>query len=143
MKTSDKGRELIKAFEGLRLEAYKCAAGVWTIGYGHTRGVNQGQKITQQQADDYLIEDLEIFENGVSRLVTVSLNQDQFDALVSFAFNLGIGALSKSTLLKKLNAGKYEEVGDEFLKWVMAGGKRRLGLVRRRKQEKNLFEGKL
>lgn len=104
MQTSDKGIALIKGFEGLRLKAYKCSAGVWTIGYGHTKGVKEGQTITEAEAETLLREDLRTFEVGVSSLVTVFLHQCQFDALVSFAFNLGVGAIKGSTLLKKINA---------------------------------------
>lgn len=139
MRTSDKGIDLIKAFEGLRLNAYRCPAGVPTIGYGHTKDVVMGTKITAEDAEELLRGDLEVFEDGVAEAVKLSLTQGQFDALVSFSFNLGVGALRKSTLLKKLNMGDIEGAADEFLKWNRAGGKVLPGLVKRRKAERELF----
>ena len=103
MKTSQNGINLIKKYEGCRLTAYKCPAGLWTIGYGHTKNVKSGQKITQKQAENFLKQDLKTFEKGVEKAVKVRLNQNQFDALVSFAYNCGLGALKTSTLLRKLN----------------------------------------
>ncbi len=139
MKISQNGIDLIKEFEGCRLTAYKCPAGVYTIGYGHTDGVKYGMTITQKQADEYLKEDLKRFENGVNNLVKVTLSQGQFDALVSFAFNCGVSALKTSTLLKLLNQGKYDKAAEEFDKWVYAGRIKVHGLVRRRKAEKEMF----
>ena len=139
MKISQNGIDLIKEFEGCRLEAYKCPAGIWTIGYGHIAGVEKGQKITKAQAENLLKQDLQRFENGVNNLVKVKLTQGQFDALVSFAFNCGVEALKKSTLLKVLNQGKYDEAADEFDKWVYAGMIKLNGLVRRRRAEKEMF----
>ena len=104
MKITNEGINLIKKFEGLRLEAYLCPAGVWTIGYGHTKGVKKGQVITQLEADNLLKEDLSSFEKGVTSLIKSNINQNQFDSLVSFAFNLGLSNLKSSTLLKKENA---------------------------------------
>lgn len=141
MRTSKAGIDLIKRFEGLRLHAYICAAGVLTIGYGHTKGVLRGQQITEQQAEDLLREDLRHFEEAVERLVLVHLEQHEFDALVSFAFNVGEGALAKSTLLRKLNAGDKQDAAHEFGQWVKAGKVTLSGLVRRRKAERALFEG--
>jgi lysozyme len=141
MRTSQAGIDLIKRFEGLRLHAYICAAGVLTIGYGHTKSVRRGQQITEQQAEDLLREDLRHFEEAVERLVTVHLEQHEFDALVSFTFNVGEGALAKSTLLRKLNAGDKQDAAHEFGKWVKAGKVTLSGLVRRRKAEQALFEG--
>lgn len=140
VKTSQNGINLIKEFEGCRLTAYKCPAGVWTIGYGHTNGVKSGQKISQQQAESFLAEDIKKFESGVNSAVSVSLNQNQFDALVSFSFNCGIGALKSSTLLKKLNAGDYNGASNELLRWNKANGKVLEGLKRRRNAEKALFD---
>lgn len=140
MKTSQSGIELIKKFEGCRLAAYKCPAGVWTIGYGHTSGVKAGQKITQQQAETYLKNDLQVFEKGVEKVVKVSLNQNQFDALVSFSYNCGLGALRTSTLLKKLNAGDYKGASKEFPRWNKSNGRVLTGLTRRRSAEKALFD---
>lgn len=140
MKTSERGFELIKQFEGLRLQAYLCPAGVWTIGYGHTAGVQSGDVITDTQADAFLRDDVTLSERAVNQYVSVSLTQCQFDALVSFSFNLGSGDLRTSTLLKKLNAGDTAGAAGEFLHWVNAGGKKLPGLVRRREAEKALFE---
>lgn len=140
MQISKAGLDLIKQFEGLYLHAYRCPAGVPTIGYGHTAGVAMGQTITQQQADDYLRRDVRQFERAVSRLVRVPLTQGQFDALVSFTFNLGEGALAQSTLLRLLNAGDYASAAAQFDRWNKAGGRVLPGLVRRRAAERALFE---
>jgi lysozyme len=139
MKTSPKGIALIKDFEGLRLGAYYCSAGVLTIGYGHTGGVKEGDLITEQKAEQLLQDDLKKFENGVLRLVRVPLNQNQFDALVSFAFNLGVGNLGKSTLLKMLNDRDYKGAAGQFVRWNKAGGKELAGLTRRRLAESAMF----
>jgi GH24 family phage-related lysozyme (muramidase) len=144
MKTSDKGVALIKSHEGLRLNAYLCPANVWTIGYGHTSGagaptVVKGMKITREEADAILRRDLGTFERGVSRRVKVGLSQSQFDALVSFAFNVGLGAFERSTLLRKLNAGRYGDVPGELMKWTKGGGRELPGLVNRRRDEAGLW----
>ena len=139
MKTSKNGINLIKNFEGCRLEAYKCPAGVWTIGYGHTAGVKQGQKITKFQADALLIIDLEKFEKAVTKLVKKPITQNEFDALVSFAFNVGIGNFEKSTLLRLVNMGQFELASKQFERWIYAGGKPLTGLKKRRLAEKTLF----
>ena len=123
MKTSPKGISLIKEFEGLSLDAYLCSAGVLTIGYGHTGGIQKGDKITAKKAEELLQDDLKKFENGVLRLVRVPLNQNQFDALVSFAFNLGVGNLGKSALLRKLNDHDFKGAASEFVRWNKAGVK--------------------
>lgn len=140
MITSDRGIKLIKEFEGFEPRAYYCPANVLTIGYGHTRGVKQGQVINETQAEKLLRTDLVIFEQDVNKLVKVKINQNQFDALVSFAFNCGSRALSTSTLLKKLNAGDYAGAASEFERWNKAGGRELAGLTRRRKAERYLFE---
>lgn len=142
MQISKAGLDLIKQFEGLYLNAYRCPAGVPTIGYGHTAGVAMGQTITQQQADDYLRRDVRQFERAVARLVTVPLTQGQFDALVSFAFNLGEGALAQSTLLRLLNAGDHAGAAAQFDRWNKADGRVLPGLVRRRAAERALFEAR-
>lgn len=141
MKTSERGIELIKAFEGLRLRSYQDSVGVWTIGYGHTRGVRQDMRITPQQAEEYLITDLSNTETFVMRnLDGEHVNQCQFDALVSFTFNLGPGNLAKSTLLKKVKADPDDAtIAGEFEKWCRAGGKYLKGLHRRRKAEAQLY----
>ena len=140
MKITNEGINLIKKFEGLRLEAYLCPAGVWTIGYGHTKGVKKGQVITQLEADNLLKEDLSSFEKGVTSLIKSNINQNQFDSLVSFAFNLGLANLKSSTLLKKVNANPNDRtIVDEFIKWIYAGGKPLEGLKRRRQAEAYLY----
>ena len=146
MKTSQAGVDLIKQFEGQRLTAYKCPAGIWTIGYGHTSAagapeVQPGMTITYQEANAILVRDLGKYEDAVDRLVKVPLTQNQFDALVSFTYNVGEGALAKSTLLKKLNAGQYDAVPAELMKWTKGGGKELPGLVRRRRAECAMWRG--
>ena len=135
--------DLIKNFEGLKLSSYLCSANVWTIGYGTTRingkAVTAGMTCTEQQAEEYLKNDLQVFAKAINRLVKVPLTDNQFSALLSFTYNLGVGALEKSTLLKKLNEGSYGAAQAEFLKWIRAGGKILPGLVRRRGEEAELF----
>lgn len=140
MKISRKGVKLIQDFEGLELKAYKDSVGILTIGWGSTGPhVSAGMTITKEQAEQLLKKDLERFEKGVSDLVKVDLNQNQFDALVSFSFNLGLGNLKSSTLLKKLNASDYIGASNEILRWNRAGGKVLNGLTRRRIAERDLF----
>lgn len=138
-KISQEGIEFIKEREGLRLKAYDDGGGVWTIGFGHTKGVKKGDTINKEQAETFLRNDLIEFEGAVDALVKVPLTQKQFDALVSFAFNVGVGALRKSTLLKVLNAGDYGRVPNELSKWVKDGGKTVQGLVKRRALEAAMF----
>ena len=142
MKISQEGLALIKKFEGCELEAYKCAAGVWTIGYGSTKGVKEGDTMTQEDADNLLLHEMEEYEGYVNDLVKVDLKQNQFDALVSWVFNLGPANLKASTLLKVLNAKDYEGVPAQIKRWNKAGGKVLQGLIRRREAESLLFEGK-
>lgn len=131
--------EKIKEFEGFRSTAYKCPAGVLTIGYGHTTGVKQGQKITKEEADRLLLRDLIQYEAFVERL-NVTCKQEKFDALVDFAFNLGCGALEGSTLLKKIRACRPDaEIRAEFMRWVHAGKKKLPGLVTRRQWEADRY----
>lgn len=132
---------IIKHFENLELKAYLCPAGVWTIGWGHTKGVKKGDKINQRQAVKLLKEDLTSAEMSVEQLVKVDLNQHQFDALVSFVFNLGHGNFAESTLLKKLNKGDYLGAANEFQRWVFSNGEKLNGLVHRRDDEALLFIG--
>lgn len=143
MKISDKGKDLIKSFEGCKLSAYQCSAGVWTIGYGHTKGVKRGDKITQEEADRIFDEEIELFAEEVDILTEdCLLEQCQFDALVSFAYNVGIGAFRGSTLLRKVKRDSYDEtIGKEFKKWVFAGGKRVKGLENRREIERRFYFG--
>lgn len=133
------GLDLIKDFEGLRLNSYRDAVGVWTIGYGHTRTAGPGQRITNAQATALLREDVANFENAVTRAVRVPITENQFAALVSFAYNVGSGALNSSTLLRRLNAGDTLGAADEFLRWNRAGGRVLAGLTRRRVAERELF----
>lgn len=142
MKTSIEGLALIKKFEGLELEAYKCAAGVWTIGYGHTKDVQEGDVWSESHADHMLEVELEEFEAYINDNVTAPLSQNQFDALVSWVYNLGPANLKASTMLKVLNSGDYEGVPAQIKRWNKAGGKVLEGLIRRREAEALLFEGK-
>ncbi|HAT2187626.1 TPA: lysozyme [Citrobacter freundii] len=144
MQTSEKGIALIKEFEGCKLTAYQDSVGVWTIGYGWTqpvdgKSIRAGMTIKQETAERLLKTGLVSYESDVSRLVKVGLTQGQFDALVSFTYNLGARSLSTSTLLRKLNAGDYAGAADEFLRWNKAGGKVMNGLTRRREAERALF----
>lgn len=137
---NDDGIALIKEFEGLHLTPYLCPGKVWTIGYGHTRTVRQGMRITKEQAEALLREDLRLFERGVTRLVTVKLNDNQFSALVCFAFNIGLGNFEFSTLLKLLNRGWYDQVPVQLLRWDHANGETLGGLRRRRLAEGQLWK---
>ena len=142
MKISQEGLSLIKRFEGCRLKAYHCSANVLTIGYGHTSGVKETDTITQDEADKLLQEDVEQFEKYVDDYVTVKLGQSQFDALDAWTFNLGVGNLRSSTMLKKLNETDYVSIPSEMKRWNKAGGKTLDGLIRRREAESLLFENK-
>jgi lysozyme len=132
---------LVKSFEGCRLEAYQCPAGKWTVGYGHTGpDVHEGLVISQQQADAFLAADLERFAAGVARFVTRPLSAQQTAALISFAFNEGLGRFSGSTLLVKVNAGLDQEAAREFGKWIYCNKEILTGLVRRRAAEAALYD---
>lgn len=133
------GKDIIKKWEGLRLKAYLCPAGVPTIGYGHTYNVKMGQTISVAQAEMFLDHDYQNAEEQVLSLVKVPLTENQLGALTSFVFNLGSGNLRISTLLRKLNQGDYTSAAEEFNKWVFAGGKKLNGLVKRRAEERELF----
>lgn len=139
MTYSENGLHLTEQFEGLRLAAYKDSVGVPTIGYGHTRNVTMDMTCTQELAEQWLQEDVQIAVNGVNQFVTVELTQNQFDALVDFTFNLGVGSLQHSTLLRLLNARDYAGAAGEFEKWNKAGGNVLPGLVKRRQAERDLF----
>ena len=141
MKISIEGIALIKKFEGCRLESYKCAAGVWTIGYGSTKLITQDMSITQDEAEKLLIKDIAEFEEFVLEASEMPLSQHQFDALVSWTFNLGPSNLNASTMLKVLNKGEYEDVPAQIKRWNKAGGKVLDGLIRRREAEALLFAG--
>lgn len=135
MTTSPEGLALIKRYEGCRLKAYKCPAGVWTVGYGHTKGVTFAMTITQAQADQFLQDDIAPIESQLNDL-QINFRQGQFDALVSFIFNLGIGNFNKSTLKKRIITGAEDSViVSEFKRWNKAGGKVLPGLVARREAE--------
>ena len=144
MKISQEGLSLIKKFEGCKLEAYKCAAGVWTIGYGSTKGVKKGDTLTQEEADKLLLHEMEEYEGYINDLVDVNLKQNEFDALVSWVFNLGPANLKSSTLLKVLNSTHkdWNDIPTQIKRWNKAGGKVLQGLVRRREAEALLFDGK-
>ena len=128
----------MKQFEGFEAKAYKCPAGVWTIGYGHTLNVKPNDVITEAQASTLLEEELQDYAAKVAKIVPTA-NQNQFDALVSFAYNLGVNALGTSTLLKKHLAGDYKGAQTEFLRWDKAAGKVLAGLTKRRQQESALY----
>ena len=143
MKISNTGINLIRGFEDLRLKAYDDGVGVWTIGYGTTAingvAVKKGDTCTAEQAKSYMAQDLKKFESAVNTTVKVPLNQNQFDALVSLTYNIGIGAFKSSTLLKKLNAKDYKGAAEQFIRWNRGGGRVLNGLVKRRKIEMELF----
>lgn len=142
LSTSAAGVELIKSFEGLRLQSYRDSVGVWTIGYGHTRTAGPNQRISADEAHRLLIQDVIDHEAHIKRLVTVSLTQGEFDALSSWVFNLGGGSLASSTLLRKLNSGDYDGAASEIPRWNKAGGKVLDGLTRRRAAERKMYEGR-
>jgi lysozyme len=148
---SERGLTLIKSFEGLRLSSYRDSGGIWTIGYGHTGDVRAGKTISELTALTLLQADVMDCETLLHKIVEVPLNQGQFDALVSFLFNVGPGkpgvksglrylkSGSPSTLLVLLNAGRYQQAAAQFPLWMYAGGQRLPGLLRRRKEEQRLF----
>ncbi|QNI31926.1 lysozyme [Alloacidobacterium dinghuense] len=139
---SNDGLALTKQFEGCELTAYQDQVGVWTIGYGHTgAGVASGLTITQDQADALLLSDIAAAVTFVNQVVSVPLQQNHFDALVDFAFNLGRASLSGSTLLRLLNAGNFDGAAGQFPLWDHAGGKVVAGLLRRRQAEQTMFQG--
>jgi len=133
------GKSIVRKFEGCKLTAYLCPAGIPTIGYGHTHNVKLGDTCTQQQADEWLEDDFFYATSDVKAVVKVPLTDNQLDALASFVFNLGVRKLIQSTLLKKLNAKDYTGAANEFDKWVFAAGKKLNGLIARRAAEKQLF----
>ena len=145
MKTSASGLALIKIHEGLSLVPYRCPAGVWTIGYGHAMRPQEVAKhkngISEAEAEALLLMDVALAEAALRRLVNVPLTVGQFDALVSFVFNLGAGRFQASTLRMKLNRGDYEAAAQEFPKWVWAAGQKLPGLIRRRHDEMAVFQG--
>ena len=142
MNISQEGIALIKKFEGCELEAYRDSVNVLTIGYGHTKDVKEGDSCTQEQAEEWLVEEMEEYEGYINDQVEVDLEQYQFDALVSWVYNLGPTNLGNSTLLKLLNAVDYNKTPSQIKRWNKAGGKTLQGLIRRREAEALLFEGK-
>ena len=131
---------MIKKWEGLRLKAYLCPAGVPTIGYGWTHGVKLGDVITREEAERLL--HLELEEKvypAIKKYVKKQLTQNQFDAICSFVYNVGVGAFTRSTILRKINLGLIDEASDEFGRWIWAKGKKQPGLISRREEEKELF----
>jgi len=133
------GTKILKFFEGCRLTAYQDSVGVWTIGYGHTKGVFEGMSITQEEAEQMLLIELEEYEGYIEKYVIVPLTQNQFDALVVWVYNLGPTNFRNSTLLKELNSGNYTAAGKGILRWNKAGGKVLAGLTRRRESEARLW----
>ena len=133
------GVDLVKEFEGCRLEAYLCPAQVWTIGYGRTTGVSSGDKITQHQAEEFLMEELQSFARDVKRLLKIELNPAQFSALVSLAYNVGVGAVSRSRCLKRLHERNWAAMKIEWMDFNKAKGVELPGLTRRRAAELKLF----
>lgn len=149
LKPTEKAIKLIKELEGLKLKAYQDYGGVWTIGWGHTRTAKPNMVITKEEAEKLLQDDIERVALIINQLVRVPLNQNQFDALTSFVFNVGVLNFRKSTILLLLNQGKYEAASNELLKWTKAKDPKTgqyvelKGLVRRRKKEKELFDAKI
>jgi lysozyme len=145
MKLNKLGIDLMHFFEGCKLEAYQCSAKVWTIGWGNTfyengTPVRQGDKITQDRANSLFVFVANKFAGEIKKLIKTNLSENQFSALVCFAYNVGTGNLAKSTLLKKVNANPNDpSISNEFLKWNKAGGKALLGLTRRRTAESKLY----
>ena len=133
--------DFIKKWEGRELKAYRCSAGKWTIGYGHTEDVEEGDTITPSEAELLLIEDLKDRAEALAPYVNAPVTEGQFIALLSLAFNVGVGAVKKSSLLRYLNLGHIEEAANEFLRWIYAGGKVSKGLQKRRESERHLFIG--
>lgn len=135
----DAAKPLIREFEGLRLKAYRCPAGVWTIGYGHTSEVREGQEIDEVAAELLLDADLKYFQVQMAPAIKVPVTEGQAGAMLSFAFNVGVGSFRRSTLLRLLNEGKSLNAAYEFKKWTHGGGRELPGLVRRREAEAAMF----
>ncbi|CAI2407367.1 Phage-related lysozyme (muraminidase) [Serratia liquefaciens] len=142
MRTSNKGRNFIKGFESLELVAYPdpgTGGKPWTIGWGHTKGGKQGDRITQEQAEQFLSDDLAVFELTVSSAIKRPMTQNQFDAMVSLAFNIGGPNFAQSTLVKNFNTGDVQGAADQFPRWKFSAGKVMPGLVKRRAAEREMF----
>lgn len=141
MEYSKSGEQLTESFEGCRLTAYQDSTGIWTIAYGHTKGVTAGMICTQDQADQWLTEDIAFAVANVNRKVHIPLTQGEFDSMVDFDFNLGNGSLDSSTLLKLVNSGDFAAAANQFDEWDHAGGQVVAGLLRRRQAEEQEFLG--
>jgi lysozyme len=141
MNYSKRGLKLTEDFEGYRLIAYKDQVGVWTVGYGHTNGVKEGDVISPEQAEQFLQDDIQVCVSWVNQHVPLAVTQGEFDALVDFAFNLGVHAIAGSTLLKYIQEGDFDAAAKEFPKWDKAGGHEVAGLLRRRMAEQAEFDG--
>lgn len=139
MKISQKGLRLIEQFEGRRNDAYLDGGGVWTIGVGHTKGVKRGQVATEAQIDSFLLDDTADAVAGVNRAIKTVMTQNQFDAMVSLAFNIGVGAFTSSTLARMMNANDVAGAALQFVRWNKDNGKVVNGLTRRRQAEADLF----
>lgn len=144
MRTNKAGLDLIKEFEGWRAKAYKCPAGVWTIGYGHTSmagapAVKPGMVITREEGEQILRRDLKIYEDGVKTAIRVPLNSNQFSACVSLCYNIGVGGFRKSSVARFCNQSQWQKAADAFALWNKAGGRVLPGLTRRRAAEASLF----
>ena len=140
MKISENGLELIKKFEGCETTAYQDSVGVWTIGFGHTKGVEEGQTCSIEDAESMLADEMDEYEGYINNMVKVELQQHEFDALVAWVYNLGPTNLGESTMLKVLNGGQFDRVPDEMNRWTRAGGEILEGLVRRRQAESFMFQ---
>ena len=140
MKISEDGLELIKKFEGCETTAYQDSVGVWTIGFGHTKGVEEGQTCSIEDAESMLADEMDEYEGYINNMVKVDLQQHEFDALVAWVYNLGPTNLGESTMLKVLNGGQFDRVPDEMNRWTRAGGEILEGLVRRRQAESSMFQ---
>ena len=140
MKISEDGLELIKKFEGCETTAYQDSVGVWTIGFGHTKGVEEGQTCSIEDAESMLANEMDEYEGYINNMVKVDLQQHEFDALVAWVYNLGPTNLGESTMLKVLNGGQFDRVPDEMNRWTRAGGEILEGLVRRRQAESLMFQ---
>ena len=140
MKISEDGLELINKFEGCETTAYQDSVGVWTIGFGHTKGVEEGQTCSIEDAESMLADEMDEYEGYINNMVKVDLQQHEFDALVAWVYNLGPTNLGESTMLKVLNGGQFDRVPEEMNRWTRAGGKILEGLVRRRQAESLMFQ---
>ena len=140
MKISENGLELIKKFEGCETTAYQDSVGVWTIGFGHTKGVEEGQTCSIEDAESMLADEMDEYEGYINNMVKVELQQHEFDALVAWVYNLGPTNLGESTMLKVLNGGQFDRGPDEMNRWPRAGGEILEGLVRRRQAESLMFQ---